>query len=244
MVIVSTPFAIADTRVIHQAKYQGSYEGMNITMTRTLTHLGGTRYRLRSKTKNFIGSFEEQEEFLWLNDLSIRPVSYRYKQKLFGISRKRSIDYNWGNLTARYKYKNKKKTIKLHDGILGPMTYQLKIQTDLLQGKESFEYKFIKRGKIKTYQFKPVGTESIRADKYSIPNAKAIARSNEGKNRKTKIWFDNDDKYTLVSLKQTKGNDSHQIFLTSSHYNPLDNTPLAILTQERIDDPNEAIRPK
>lgn len=219
------------SKLLHQVKYQGKYEGMKITVTRTLTQLGGQRYRLSSKTKSFIGSFEEHEEFFWFNDQTIQPVAYRYKQRMFGISRKRSIDYNWENKTARYKYKGKNRTIPLSDGILGPMTYQLKFQIDLLQEQKTFDYRFIQRGKIKHYKFKRLGSEQITSKKRTITNAIAFVRDNEDKKRKTKIWFNQNDQYTLASLKQTKGKKSHQIFLTSSQYYPLDNTPLESFTE-------------
>ncbi len=211
-------------QLLHKATYEGSYKGLNISMTRTLTHISGERYKLETKTNNFFGKIVEYEEFLWTKTNNIYPLYYRYKQKVLGVSKKRSISYNWQTLTATSKYKKKKRTLPIQKGILGPMSYQLMFQIDLLsdthRGQNTLDYQFVRRGALKHYTFSPAGREKLNYKKKSIAQANAFVRENENKKKKTKIWFDPDNRYTLSALQQTKDNKVHNLFLTSSQYFP------------------------
>ncbi len=217
-------------QLLHKATYEGSYKGLNISMTRTLTHISGERYKLETKTNNFFGKIVEYEEFLWTKTNNIYPLYYRYKQKVLGVSKKRSISYDWQTLTATSKSKKKTRTLPIQKGVLGPMTYQLMFQIDLLSntrgGSNTFDYQFVRRGVLKHYTFSPVGREKLNYKKKSIARASAFVRENENKKKKTKIWFDPDNRHTLSALQQTKDNKVHNLFLTSSQYFPaITNTP-------------------
>lgn len=228
---LSTPSGFADSkRTLHQAKYEGEFDNFNIDMTRTLVHLGGDQYKLETKTKNLFGSITEKEIFLWPSQKVIQPISYRYEQNIFGIKKKRKIKYDWTNLTATSEYKKKKKTVSIANGVLGPMTYQLMIQVDLLTESKKFEYSFIDRGKLKKYTFVDNGIESIAYKNVTIEKAVKLTRKNEGHKKKTSIWFDTENNFTLSSIKQMKNNDIHILFITSSHsFHPLIDTPLSTL---------------
>ncbi|MFL0800489.1 MAG: DUF3108 domain-containing protein [Agarilytica sp.] len=212
----------AGEQLLHQATYEGSYKGMDISMTRRLIHISGERYKLETKTNNFFGRIEEYEEFLWTAPNTIYPLYYHYKQKVLGVSKKRSISYDWKALTATSQYKKKKRTLQIEKGILGPMSYQLMFQIDLIHGKsdmpKALTYQFIRRGEFKQYVFNVLGKEKLRYKKQTISQAIAFTRENENKSKKTKIWFDPDNQYTLSALQQTKDNKVHNLFLTSSQY--------------------------
>lgn len=217
-------------RTLHRAIYEGEYNNFSVSMTRTLISLGGDRYKLVSRTENFFGSISEQEEFWWTAQKSIRPIVYRYEQRIFGIKKSRSIKFDWNKLSAQSKYKKKKRKVPLSEGVLGPMTYQLMLQIDLLTGSEHFEYSFIKQGKLKKYTFRAKDIESIHYKDQKISKALNLTRENEGRKKKTSIWFDTEQHYTLSSLQQIKKNDRHMLFVTSSKYMyPLNDTPLAKL---------------
>lgn len=228
---LSTSYGFADyPRTLHQAKYEGEYDNFDIVMTRTLVHLGGNHYKLETKTKNFFGSITEKEIFLWPSQKIIQPISYRYKRRIFGITKKRKVQYDWESLTATSEYKKKKKTIAITNGVLGPMTYQLMIQIDLLANSKQFEYSFIDRGKLKRYVFTKSGAENIRYKNRTISKAVKLTRENEGRKKKTSIWFDAENHFTLSLIKQTKKNDEHTLFVTSSQFfHPLNSTPLSNL---------------
>ncbi len=228
---LSTSNGFADPQqTLHQAKYEGEFDKFKLDMTRTLVHLGGNRYKLETKTKNFFGSINEKEVFLWPSQKVIQPISYRYKQNIFGIKKKRKVQYDWKNLTATSEYKKKKKTIAITKGVLGPLTYQLMLQVDLLTKSKQFEYFFIDRGKLKKYTFVAKGLESIQYKSRTISKAVKMTRKNEGGKKQTSIWFDTENYFTLSSIKQTKKNDTHILFVTSGNfYHPLSDTPLSSL---------------
>ncbi len=218
----------AQETLLHKAVYEGSYKGLDISMTRTLKHISGERYKLETRTDNFFGKIVEYEEFLWTESNKIYPLYYRYKQRVLGISKKRSISYDWQALTATSKYKKKKRTLPIHKGVLGPMTYQLMFQIDLIEATATppapFDYQFVRRGELKRYTFSQLDNEKLQYKKQSIAQASAFIRMDENKKKQTKIWFDPDNRYTLSALQQTKDKKVHNLFLTSSQYFPATNS--------------------
>ncbi len=219
-------------RLIHQAKYEGEYEGLGVEMTRSLVHLGGKHYRLEAKAENLLGSVKEHEDFLWQEDGSIQPLAYRYKQRVFGISRSRSIDFDWDKGVAFCKEKKKTHPVTVSPGNLGPMSYQLQLQLDLINKAEVFEYHFVRRRKMKHYVFVQEEQGPLHQGNTHIEKGIKLVRKQEDGNRSTTIWFDADKHFTLAALIQEKDDDEHSLLITDSHFNyPLTGTAFEGLNQ-------------
>lgn len=216
-ICVSSNASVANV-LLHSAEYTGEYKSFDIEFTRKIEFLGDERYRIYSKARFFLGYIEETEDFLWREADQIIPLNYRYKQKVFGIGRKRSIDFDWDDMKAKSNDDGDEKMLTLEPGMLGPMSYQLKLQVDLLQGKKEFDYQFVNRTRIKHYDFAVSGYEDIQYKDQVIKNAIKLTRENEGDDKTTTIWLTPDHRFTLASLEQKKEDDEHTIFLTASEY--------------------------
>ncbi len=231
-IVTSVSHASANPRVIHQASYQGEYEGLDVDLTRTLVHLGANHYRLEAHAENFLGKVKEHEDFLWLDDGSIQPLAYRYKQRIFGISRQRAIDFDWQRNIAVCREKGKARQVALQQGVLGPMSYQLKLQLDLMNKAKVFDYTFVRRRKVKQYHFTLSEQGPLTEGKTHIENGIKLERKHEDGNRSTTIWFDADKHFTLAALIQEKDDDEHSLFIKNSHFNyPLTGTAFERLIQ-------------
>ncbi|MFT5083607.1 MAG: hypothetical protein ACI9Y1_001652 [Lentisphaeria bacterium] len=225
------PFAaMADNRILHEANYQGEFKGFTIKMTRTLYELGGGRFLLKANATSILGYIEESEEFLWSEAAGIVPQNYRYKQSVFSIKHYRSIDYDWSNMVAHTKDKKDTKKLPLQEGILGPMSYQLKLQLDLVKGEQQLNYHFVNRNKVKNFEFSRSDEKYSGQEKVWTDNAILVKRTNEGDDRQTKLWFDVGGHFTLASLLQEDGGDSHAMVMESyTFYPPFDKTPFALI---------------
>ncbi|MFL0810443.1 MAG: DUF3108 domain-containing protein [Agarilytica sp.] len=226
-------------RTLQTAVYAADYEGWHIKMTRRLIDRGNGSFRLEAKASNFLGSITEREDFLWDADMGIQPISYHYTQKIFGIKKERKVRFDWKNGTAFSDNKGKKREISLSKGVLGPMTYQLKLQMDLIAQSNtevgiinhSFNYDFIGRGKLKEFRFKVLGVENIRQEKTRVTGALKMKRDNEGGKRQTTIWFDPANHYSIASIVQTKDDDRQSLFIVSNKfYPPFDESPLSVIS--------------
>lgn len=223
-----TSSANAEERLVEKSVYDGRYRGVKITMVRELHDLGNKRFRLQAKAKSFWGTINESEEFYWQEDQTIQPIAYQYNQSVLGVKRKRSIKYDWQEKIALSIDKKKEHHLKLENGTLGPMTYQLKLRLDLADGKDNLEYKFVNREAIKHYIFTPVETLRITHKGTQIENALYVKRINGSTNKQTNLWFDVDRNFTIASLEHIKKDKRHRLFIQSNElYQPLTNTPYA-----------------
>lgn len=225
--------ALGDTNVIQEANYSGEYKSFNIEMKRTLTQVDATHFRLETYSDSFFGKVKESEDFLWTKDNEIKPLQYQYEQKILGIKRRRQINYDWVAMTATAKDHDDKKTLKIPSDILGPLTYQLKLQLEAASGKKEFDYRFVNRTAIKHYIFASQDEVEIKINKKVFPHLLLIERTNEGDGRKTQIWLDKNNKFTLFRLQQTKNGKSHTLTYEDGHYiSDLKSTPFEMIGKE------------
>lgn len=232
LVFLFTTSVVAKERLIEKSVYDGSYRGVNITMIRELYHVSDKHFRLQAKAKSFWGTINEEEEFYWSENGEIQPINYQYSQSVLGVKRIRSIAYNWQESKALSIDKKKQVSLSLEPGILGPMTYQLKLRLDLAAKKESLQYKFINRGAIKDYIFSPVHTLKIEHKNSTIENALYVKRTNERSDKQTNLWFDVDKHFVIASLEHIKKGKRHRLFISSTElYPPLSGTPYADFSQ-------------
>lgn len=240
MLCLTALTSLASERLLSVGHYDAKYRGSNIKMERKLFELGQGRFKLSAKAKNFWGSIKEEEVFEWSSEAGIRPVSYFYRQKILGLTRKRSIDFDWSRHTALANYKKIDSELALEKGMLGPMTYQLQMQLDLLSDKikkksggesPSFRYAFVNKNRIKKYVFDVASrSDTIAHKKLSVDDAVKLKRSNEKPGRSTFIWFDPAENYTMAALKQVRSDGENTLFLLDQRYfPPMDNTPYQAL---------------
>ncbi len=230
--VFSSAHASVAERVLHTTRYEGRYKSFDIAMTRSLVDLGDRRFAIRASANNLFASIEEYEEFIWQADHKIRPTKYRYRQRIFGIKKSRKIDFDWDTATALATDKKKTRTLSLQPGTLGPMTYQLQLQLDLISGQKALTYDFINRGRLKRYTFNRIEATSIGHTQYRVDRAILVRRVREGSSRKTDLWFNIDDDYTLAGLAHTNGDKTNTLFITADKkFPPFADTPYELISQ-------------
>jgi len=221
----------AKERVLQRSEYSGRYKSFEIKMIRSLTELGNGRFMLHASAKNIFASIEEYEVFAWENDHAIRPIKYRYKQRIFGVKKTRTIDFHWDSSIAVNIEKKNRKEIKIPLGTLGPMSYQLQLQLDLINHRDLLEYHFVSRGKLKNYKFNRAGIISLKKQHtLGVEKALLVSRASSDEKRKADLWFDIENHYNLVKIAYTKkGKTNSMSMVSDSKFPPYENTPYSLI---------------
>jgi len=180
--------ALSNDRTLFTASYRGKHSGLTINMTKSLIQVGDNQYILKSKAKAFIGSINEESHFL-LIDSRLIPISYRYFRSVLGKKSDQRITFNWKDKKARYtrsdkSYKNK--LFDIHEGILDPALYQLKLQHELSEGIAPLSFEYVKGGGIKKIEFGEQTLTHYSLEKNSLPAIK-LERVNHKKDKHTEI---------------------------------------------------------
>ena len=87
------------------------------------------------------------------------------------------------------------------------LSYQLQLQQDLLNGKESFDYQIADGGHLKDYKFAKVAEEVLDTPLGKVATVK-IKRSRENDKRFTYAWLAPEWNYMLVRLQQEENGDA------------------------------------
>jgi hypothetical protein len=218
VIAIISPVSWAET--LFKATYKGEYSNLNINMVRTLSKTND-QYQLTSKATSFMARIDESSNFT-LQDSTLRPSHYSYERKIFGVSKKEALDFDWTQLVAVYS-KNKKPEgqQKIYAAMLDPTLYQLQLQLDLARdaSKLFYNYTFVRREQIKTYQFKQIGTSELTLNKIRYPVV-IFTRAHE-KESETLIWLIPSLDYTIGKIERTEDDGSHyQVLLTDYESTP------------------------
>lgn len=199
---------------LFSAEYSGKFDGWKVNMRRTLTRTGAHSYTLRSKASNFFASIEETSKFHLVND-SLRPQSYVYKRKVFGRKKTEILTFDWPIKRVSYVRSDKpgsETQTALKEHMLDPSSYQLVLQADMYMDAGKLDYQFVKRKRVKEYEFKVVGDEN-----YTLGNerfkADLVRRENDDHSKRTTVWLLPALDYQLAKIEHFDDGDTYQLTL-------------------------------
>lgn len=190
-----TPFEVSYTASIDKGI------SLNGSAKRTLTSKGHGIWLFRTDVNSFIADIDESLILKWDGE-NVVPLRYRYRLSGFLIKdRKQSIDFDWDKGIATGKYRGKPFKLKLKEGALDPMGFQLQLYLDIKAGKRQMFYEVIDRGRYDTDHFAVIDQEPLKTDEGTITTIKA-EKVRENSKRQTLMWFAPDEGYLLVRLQQ------------------------------------------
>lgn len=209
----------ADT-TLFTAKYKGKHSGLSITSTRELTQKDDGSYEFYSKVKSTFASIQETSTFMLgapPQNIMI-PQTYHYERRILGASTKEWITFDWENFVAQYERKGKPDRSREHPLVIGMLDvplYQLQLQRDLIAGKTSFHYAFVKPHKIKSLAFKVEGEDTINVGDKTYSAVK-VARINTEDDKETFVWLIPELNYQIGKIIHVEEDgSSYRIDLTS-----------------------------
>lgn len=203
--LYSAAYAKADTGEINPLAltpynliYSSSYNGMDVKVNRNLTRKA-MAYTLNTTAKNMVSDISEQAIFEIDAHGAIVELKYQATRNILGLKKKELLLYEQTIGIASYESKKKKRQILLSNAHFNHLTYQIKLQSDLINGVTSLSYPVIKKGKIKVYRFEILGEEALETPLGEI-NTLKIRKIREGSNRETFLWFAPRWNFMLIQL--------------------------------------------
>ena len=201
-----TPFSAA-----YELDWKGGIS-LNGKTTRELSQDAEGVWHLHSQASATFAGIKESSQFLW-QDTQIKPLHYSFKRSVLGKKRTAEVSFDWATGQITNTVANKPWQMPVVDGVQDKISYQLLLQAEVAQGKQAFEYSVADGGKLKTYQFKVEGRESVSAP-IGTYDAIKVFRVREGDSeRKTFIWFAPALDYQIIKLKQVEKKGKHYTLL-------------------------------
>jgi Protein of unknown function (DUF3108) len=191
------PFSASYTADWKQLPVSGSAE-------RTLEKVDGERWQLDFEASMLVASLTEQSTFK-LDNGTLMPLSYRFDRSGLGKSKKVEQDFDWEQKQVIGSDRDNAVRLPLNRGLLDKSSYQIALQLDVANGKQSMSYQVVDGDEIETYDFRVLGEEVVRTRAGLIDAIKVErVRDPTQSSRKTVLWFAKDWGHLLVRLHQVE----------------------------------------
>ena len=131
----------------------------------------------------------------------IRPLTYSNfdQSEISGLND--SIEFDWAGQVAQSKRKGKTFTVPLEDGVLDPLTVELRVRLDLENGLQVATYRVHEVEEIRTYRVSRLPLETIRAAGLQFKSVHLVIDAGR-KNRQLHYWLAPELAHLPVQLKQ------------------------------------------
>ncbi|MBD9424971.1 DUF3108 domain-containing protein [Pseudomonas sp. PDM15] len=198
------------------ASYTADWKQVPIsgTASRSLEALDNGRWELNFEASMLVASLNETSTFRMENDAFL-PLTYRFDRSGLGKAKQIELDFDWTEKQVLGNDRGDPVRFPLNRGIQDKSTYQLVLQHDVADGKQSMSYQVIDGDEVETYDFRVLGEERVRT-KAGLIDAIKVERVRDPtqSSRKTVLWFAKDWNYLLVRLHQVeKDGKEYQIML-------------------------------
>mgnify|MGYP006060004807 FL=1 len=148
----------------------------------------------------------EESEIFELIDNQIRPINYRFNQRILFRRSKSSADFDWENKTVSYAENKEKGNIVLSENVLGPSSASLQLRLDFREFGEKdipdvISYKVFWKGEIKnrTYDISKE-KESIETPFGTFDAYKVSRKFENGNDRSQVFWLAPDLDFAVIKI--------------------------------------------
>jgi len=128
----------------------------------------------------------------------LRPIKYSYDRSSSKKKRRVKLSFDWDRMRVTNDINNDPWSMKITEGTLDKLLYQLAVMQDLSAGKKTLEYQIADGGKLKTYRFSNLGEETLHT---KLGTFKTIKLKRPGK-RDTILWCAEELNYLPIKLVQ------------------------------------------
>jgi len=145
----------------------------------------------------------------------LRPIKYSYVRKGSKKQRRVILNFDWDKMRVTNDINDDPWSMKITDGTLDKLLYQLAVMHDLANGKQALEYQIADGGNLKTYSFSNQGEETLRTQLGPLNTIKLML---PGK-RDTTLWSAEELNYLPVKVVQEE--DGREVTLILKSVNGL-----------------------
>jgi hypothetical protein len=190
-------------KAIYKAEYKESIIPITVTGTRRFKATSAGKWEVSFVADTFLADLREVSP-LTIKDDKLIPDSYYYRTT--GIASEYfEHRFDWRSNQVFDIKKDRFWRIKLIPGTQNNITYQEQMRQDIKAGKQAFSYPVAYRGKLKTYEFKVVGEETIDSAIGTVDCIKIEQLLNKYNKLTTFIWLSKQHDYILIKINQKRG---------------------------------------
>ncbi len=180
--------------------YSSTFAGLGVKAERSLVKLDDETWELRMIAQNVIAGYQEASRFR-LNEQGYPiPLEHHFSSRLLGVDRSEITRFDWEAGRATWQRNEDVREAELEPRTLDRLLYQLLIPGDAQAGLESVSYRFVSRGRLKTYQFELVDTEVLRIGDSELHTLE-YRRVDDKEEKETIIWLAPELGYELVKIQ-------------------------------------------
>ncbi len=181
----------------------------------------GDRWISSLSAKALIAKMNEFSEFT-IVDQTIQPQLYEYHRKVIGSNKDAVLKFNWDNNTVVNDVAKKPWSMDIAAGTQDNLSYQMQLRLDLAAGKTDLSYQVADGGRIKTYPFIIIGTETVTTAIGSFEAIKIQRDRGQDSKRETFIWYAPELDYIVVKLQQVeKSGKEYSLLIDKLEYTDL-----------------------
>jgi hypothetical protein len=190
-----------------QALYEVKYDGIKIGTSSMSLHSnqqGQYFFAIHNQASiPFLsGDVIESSTGFW-SDKALMPTNYIYHYRYFNRQQQIEMNFNWQTRHLVIRVNGQPWHLLVPPLTQDRLSYQLALRRDLLAGKNQFSYWIADGGKIKNYQFRIVGNETITTPLGTFNTIKIKRLPIPGKENVT-LWLAKQWDYQVIKVEQTK----------------------------------------
>ena len=189
-------------------------------MTVEMVKLEDNKWKLSSELVG-TGLKREETEHLYLEDNFVKPIEYKFSQRILFRREKNSANFNWDDYLVNYTLNDKSGSVQLEDMVLAPSSAQLQLRLDFRKLDLSNLPKFLKykvywKGAVKERFFdiqeKP---EEIKTPMGSYLSYKVSRRYDSGVSKSQIFWLAPDLDFSVIQIFNDDGRRATEIKIKS-----------------------------
>lgn len=192
------------------ASYRGEAYGMTLEDlgTRSLKVTGDNRYRMEYHAKALMYYMDETSDFIW-KDNRIVPLAYNSSRGTFLSKRKAQLLFDWDNLIANYKVRDRKGQFTISPGDQDPITSALVVALEVNNKAEPISVSEAKKDSVRLRKFERIDEPALETPLGKI-NTIHLQLVDDDPERQTEIWVHEEYPFIPVKLRQ---NDEGDVFV-------------------------------
>ncbi len=158
-----------------------------------ITNSDNTRlFSSQSQAKGMFSFFKPdlvEESSTWVTQNNrIKPLSYLYQRTGGKKEKYMHLTFDWKRFILHIDDRIHPWSLKLTEPALDKLVYQIALMDDLASGKQTFSYQIADGGKIKTYDIRVIGKETISTPLGKIDTIVMTRERKRDNDRKTTLW--------------------------------------------------------
>ena len=163
-------------------------------MTVEMIQLDDGKWKLRSYLDGGRIVKREEIEFFYLENNFVRPIEYKFFQKILFNKHNSSATFDWDKFTVSYIEKKESGSVPLEEKVLGPSSAQLQLRLDfkrldLSNIPKSLKYKVYWKGSVKERIFDIQENQEMIKTPIGDYLAYKVSRRFEPRNTRSQVFW-------------------------------------------------------